>query len=106
MVPGQARRLAAARVAAGRDIGELAALLGISYEAYYDLESFDEEIVDTLDFDELCRLGAALALDLRSFFGAESVGEATFAELAAGLERLMAEEGMPLDVARSSTPGE
>ena len=97
MVPGQARRLAAARVAAGRDVGELAALLGISYEAYYDLESFDEEIVDTLDFDELCRLGAALALDLRSFFGAESVGEATFAELAAGLERLMAEEGMPLD---------
>jgi len=86
ITPGQAERLAAAREAAGRDVGELAALLGISYEAYRDLESFDEEIVDTVSLDQLFQLASALHLDLRSFFAAEGIGQASFAELAERLQ--------------------
>jgi transcriptional regulator with XRE-family HTH domain len=96
ITPGQPQRLAEARTAGGREIGELAALLGISYEAYDDLERFDEEIVDALSFDQLLQLGAALPLDLRSFFAAEGVGQVTFAELAVRLERLLEAERMPL----------
>jgi hypothetical protein len=96
ITPGQAQRLAEARIAGGREIGELAGLLGISYEAYQDLEHFDEEIVDALDFDQLLQLGTALPLDLRSFFAAEGVGHVTFAELAVRLERLLESERMHL----------
>lgn len=78
-------------MASGRDVGELAGWLGISYEAYQDLERFDEEIVDVLSFDELLRLCRALGLDPRSFFHAGDLGHVTFAELAASLARLLAD---------------
>jgi hypothetical protein len=93
---GQAQRLAEPHAASGRDVAELAALLGISYEAFDDLERFDEEVVDALSLDQLVQLAAALRLDLRSFFGAEGIGHVTFAELAARLERLRVESAMPL----------
>jgi hypothetical protein len=82
--PGQAKRLAEARAASGRGAGELASILGISWEAYRDLEDFDEEVVDTLTYDELVVLSGAIDLDLRLFFEA-GPAEATFAELAARL---------------------
>jgi hypothetical protein len=84
--PGQARRLQDAREASGLEPGELASLLGISYEAYRDLEWFDEEIVDALDFDQVVALAGAIRLDLREFFAAGAAGQLTFAELAARLE--------------------
>jgi hypothetical protein len=93
---GDAARLAAARRASGRDIGELAALLDISYEAYHDLESFDAEAVDCLSYDQLNTLAHAIGLDLRRFFGAEDLTGATFAELAA---RLQAIAGEPASIA-------
>ena len=82
--PGQAKRLAEARAASGRDPGELASLLGITWEAYRDLEDFDEEVVDALTYDQLLVLAGAIGLDLRRFFEA-GPAEATFAELAARL---------------------
>ena len=72
--PGQAQRLAAARRTAGREIGELAALLGISFEWYRDLESFDEEMVDTLSFDQLLKLCSSLGIEPRGFFDAHDLG--------------------------------
>jgi hypothetical protein len=60
--------------------------LNISFEAYRDLEWFDEEVVDALSFDQLLLLATAIKLELRSFFGAGSVGQITFAELAMRLE--------------------
>ena len=82
--PGQAKRLAEARAASGRAPGELAAVLGISFEGYRDLEDFDEEIVDALTYDQLVELSGAIGLDLRRFFEADPA-EITFAELAARL---------------------
>jgi hypothetical protein len=86
--PGQAERLAKAREASGRESGELAALLNISFEAYRDLEWFDEEVVDVLSFDQLLTLAGAIELDLRQFFDAGNLGHVTFAELATRLESL------------------
>jgi transcriptional regulator with XRE-family HTH domain len=83
---GQARRLAKVREESGREIEELAALLGISFEAYRDLEDFDEEVVDCISFNQLTELAAAIGLDLRGFFEADGVGQLTFSELAARLE--------------------
>jgi hypothetical protein len=73
-------------MASGRDAGELAALLGITCEAYRDLEWFDEEIVDALSFNQLLTLATAIGLELRHFFDADTLGRVTFAELAARLE--------------------
>jgi len=92
VAPGQAERLTEARESSGRDPGELAHLLGISFEAYRDLESFDEEIVDTISFRQLVVLAGAVHLDLRSFFGAGDQMEArAFADLAARLNQLVAD---------------
>lgn len=90
--PGQARRLAEAREASGRDPGELASLLGITYEGYRDLEWFDEEIVDTISYGQLLLLAGAIGIDLRSFFAAENVGSVGFDELAARLRAARADD--------------
>lgn len=87
---GQAERLTEARKSSGRDPGELAHLLGISYEAYGDLERFDEEIVDTISFRQLVLLAGAVHLDLRSFFGAgDQMDACPFPDLAARLNQLV-----------------
>ena len=92
VVSGQAERLTEARRSSGRDPGELAHLLGISYEAYRDLESFDEEIVDTISLRQLVLLAGAVHLDLRSFFGAgDQIDACAFADLAARLNQLVAD---------------
>jgi hypothetical protein len=83
---GQARRLAQAREESGREIGELASLLGISFEAYRDLEDFDEEVADCISFGQLTELAVAIGLDLREFFEAGGLGELTFDDLAARLK--------------------
>ena len=94
---GQAERLADARKSSGRDPGELAHRLGISYEAYRDLESFDEEIVDTISFRQLVLLAAAVHLDLRSFFGArDQMDTCAFPDLAARLNQLVAQGDVTL----------
>jgi hypothetical protein len=88
--PGQARRLAEAREASGREIAELASLLGISFPAFRDLEDFDEEMVDCVSLGQLITLSEAIGLDLRGFFEADKVGHATFGELAEKLQSLVA----------------
>ena len=93
IVPGQAKRLAEARTASGHTAGELAELLGISYEAYRDLEWFDEEIVDTISFDQLIKLADALSFDVRSFFDATTLPHVPFDELATRLTGLLVDGG-------------
>jgi hypothetical protein len=80
--PGQARELTEARERSGHDPGELASLLGITFEGYRDLEWFDEEIVDTISFAQLLLLARAIDVDLRAFFDARGVGRVEFDELA------------------------
>ena len=93
---GQAERLANLRKKSGREVGELASLLGISSAAYHDLERFDEEIVDCIDFNQLTTLAAAIGLDLRAFFEADRLGQVTFPDLAARLETLIGRDAPTL----------
>lgn len=62
------RRLLEARERAGKGIDEMAALLGISWAAYNDLEMYDDEITDVLSLQEIITLFKALGIDLVEFF--------------------------------------
>lgn len=73
-----------AREAAGKDPGELAAALDMSYESYRDIESFDDEITSVVSFRDVVTLADLLELDLRRMFGADDTVK-TFEDLAAAL---------------------
>ena len=62
------RRLREARERSGKSIGEMAALLGLSWESYRDLEMHDEEILDSVSLRQLITLSKALGIDLVEFF--------------------------------------
>jgi hypothetical protein len=81
---GYAEAVRAAREAAGKDPGELAAALDISYESYVDIEWFDDEITSVISFDNVVTLADQVELDLRRLFGADDKA-VTFAELAAAV---------------------
>jgi len=81
---GYAETIRAAREAAGKDPGELAAALDMSYESYRDIEWFDDEITSVVSFREVVILADLLELDLRRMFGADDT-VVTFEELAAAL---------------------
>jgi hypothetical protein len=81
---GYAETIRAAREAAGKDPGELAAALDLSYESYRDIEWYDDEITSVVSFREAVILADLLELDLRRMFGADET-VVTFAELAAAL---------------------
>jgi hypothetical protein len=81
---GYAEAVRAAREAAGKDPGELAAALDISYESYVDIEWFDDEITSVVSFDNVATLADQVELDLRRLFGADDK-VVTFAELAAAV---------------------
>jgi transcriptional regulator with XRE-family HTH domain len=78
---GYAAAVRAAREAAGKDPGELAAALNVSYESYRDIEWYDDEITTSISFGNLVTLAELLDLDLRRLFGADDA-VLTFAELA------------------------
>jgi len=84
--PDYGKRLQAARERAGKGIGEMAALMGISWAAYRDLEMFDTEVTDVLSLQELITLSKALGLDLVEFFsdGASKRGESLSLDALAG----------------------
>ena len=81
---GYAEAVRAAREAAGKDPGELAAALDISYAAYWDIESYDDEITSVVSFAQAVKLANIIELDLRRLFGAGD-GVLTFDELAAAV---------------------
>jgi hypothetical protein len=91
---GYAEAVRAARQAAGKDSGELAAALDMSYEAYRDIESYDDEITSVVSFRDAVTLADLIELDLRCMFGADDT-VVTFAELAAALRVRLCE--IPLE---------
>jgi hypothetical protein len=81
---GYAETVRAAREAAGKDPGELAAVLDMSYESYRDIEWYDDEITSVVSYRDAVTLADLVALDLRRMFGADDT-VVTFADLAAAL---------------------
>lgn len=84
--PDYGKRLREARERSGKSIGEMASLLGISWEWYNDVEGFDDEITSTLSLHQLVLLSKAIGIDLVDFFSngapkpAHSVSLDTLAE--------------------------
>ncbi len=91
VVSDYARRLEAAREAAGIDIGDAAAALDIRFAWYADLERYDDEVLTTLSYRQVVLLGDLLGLDLVSFFGGSGRHRA-FDELAADLRARLADQ--------------
>jgi len=87
---GYAEAVRAAREAAGKDPGELAAALDMSYESYRDIESYDDELTSVVSFREAVTLADLLELDLRRMFGADDT-VVTFEDLAAALHERLGE---------------
>jgi hypothetical protein len=81
---GYADTIRAAREATGKDPGELAAALDMSYESYRDIEWHDDEITSVVSYRDAVTLADLVALDLRRMFGADDT-VVTFADLAAAL---------------------
>jgi hypothetical protein len=90
---GYAEAVRVAREAAGKDPGELAAALDMSYESYVDIESYGDEITSAVSFRDVVTLGDLLGLDLRRLFGADD-GVVTFAELAAAVHSRLGETAL------------
>ena len=87
---GYAEAVRAAREAAGKDPGELAAALDMSFESYRDIESYDDELTSVVSFREAVTLAELLELDLRRMFGADDT-VVTFEDLAAALRERLGE---------------
>ena len=87
---GYADAVREAREAAGKDLGELAAALDMSFESYRDIESYDDELTSVVSFRDVVALANLLELDLRRMFGADDT-VVTFADLAAALRGRLAE---------------
>ena len=84
--PEYGRLLREARERSGKTIEEMASLLGISWESYNDLETYDDEIILVISLEQLVTLSHALGIDLIEFFSngapkpAESVSLEALAE--------------------------
>lgn len=82
---GYAEAVRAAREAAEKDPGELAAALDMSYESYRDIEMHDDELTSVVSYRDVVTLAGLVELDLRRLFGADDDTFATFVELAAAV---------------------
>jgi DNA-binding XRE family transcriptional regulator len=84
--PEYGRLLREARERSGKTVDEMASLLGISRPSYYDLETYDDEIILVISLKQLFTLSHALGIDLVEFFSngapkpAESVSLEALAE--------------------------
>jgi DNA-binding XRE family transcriptional regulator len=74
-MPPYAARLRTAREQAGRSLDEMAALLGVTREAYWDLESYDDEVLTCLSLAQVVVLCRTLGLAPRALFAEESGDE-------------------------------
>lgn len=67
-----AERLRVAREKSGKSMEEIAALLGMTFESYRDLEDYEDEIMKCISIQELILLCKALKIKPREFFSSES----------------------------------
>jgi DNA-binding XRE family transcriptional regulator len=73
--PPYAARLRTAREQTGRSIDTMAALLGITREAYWDLESSDDEVLTCLSIAQFAVLCRTLGMAPRALFAEEDRDE-------------------------------
>jgi transcriptional regulator with XRE-family HTH domain len=69
--PPYAARLRTAREQTGRSIDTIAALLGMTREAYWDLESYDDEVLTCISIEQFAWLCRTLGIAPRALFAEE-----------------------------------
>jgi DNA-binding XRE family transcriptional regulator len=62
IMDGYADKIRQMRLAAGKSEKEMAELIGINLPSYYDLESYDDEVLDCLSLYELKKMGQVLKI--------------------------------------------
>ena len=73
--PPYAARLRTAREQTGRSIDTMAALLGMTREAYWDLESYDDEVLTCISIAQCAVLCRTLGMAPHTLFAEESSDE-------------------------------
>jgi ribosome-binding protein aMBF1 (putative translation factor) len=55
-------RIRQLREKAGKSEGEMAEIMNISVESYFDLEAYDDEVLDCISLDELKKMSSAFGV--------------------------------------------
>ena len=106
---GDPERIRSFRERAGKSANEVASLAGLGDAAYYDLESYDDELRTVLFLGQVKQLAAALDVETAALFGEAATPperRITYDELvtlvhghlATGVSREMIEEDVGWDV--------
>lgn len=96
---GYADKIRQKRIAAGKSEEEMAELIGINLPSYFDLESYDDEVVDCLSLSELRKLYRALDMTPADLFseearGSDDAGHLSFAEFSKKVKSHIESHGM------------
>lgn len=71
---GYADKIRQKRLAVGKSEREMAELIGINLPSYFDLESYDDEVVDCLSLSELSKMNQALNMTPAELFSEDVSG--------------------------------
>ena len=87
------------RLAAGRSEQEMAELIGLNLPSYYDLEAYDDEVLDCLSLYELKKLCQALKITPVDLFSTEAknnggLNHLSFAELTERMQQNIESQGI------------
>lgn len=96
---GYADKIRQKRIAAGRSEEEMAELIGINLPSYFDLESYDDEVVDCLSLSELRKMYRALNMTPADLFsedvsGNDDARHLSFAEFSKKVKSHIESHGM------------
>lgn len=90
-------RMRAARERLGLTPEQVANQIGLNAPWYYDLEAYPDEVFSTISLEHLRLLGRALALEPATILvgdASQPAAPKTFADIAEGLRRQMAADGL------------
>jgi DNA-binding XRE family transcriptional regulator len=96
---GYADKIRRMRLAAGKSEQEMAELIGINLPSYYDLESYDDEVLDCLSLYELKKMCQVLNITPAELLSDEAnndrrLNHLPFAEFIETVKKYLASEGI------------
>ena len=92
-------RIRAARERLGLDEGQVAFKTGLSYNEYWDLENFEDEVCTTMSLKDLHGIGAVLGISVRAILEGDptSSQSMTFAEFSNAVRAAVAASGQDVE---------
>lgn len=97
---GIAKQILKLREAAGKSREEMASVMDISLPAYWDLESYDDEVKECISLTQLVKMGRAFKVSPRDVFSGHTnesvVGELSFGELSERIKTFIGEHAITI----------